>query len=83
MGLLTVFTIAAAAGIYMYSSLNSLPEDTEESAIVRDYQWAYVPEPMTGQAPGSCSPCKCGQEFMGPGSQMQCEKCLEKKAKRK
>jgi hypothetical protein len=27
--------------------------------------------------------CKCGNEFMGPAAQTQCEKCLEKKAKRK
>jgi hypothetical protein len=27
--------------------------------------------------------CKCGNEFMGPETQTQCDKCLEKKAKRK
>jgi len=27
--------------------------------------------------------CKCGNEFMGPAKQTQCEKCLEKQAKRK
>jgi hypothetical protein len=27
--------------------------------------------------------CKCGQEFMGPAAQKQCEKCLAKKVKRK
>jgi hypothetical protein len=27
--------------------------------------------------------CKCGAEFMGTATQMKCEKCLAKKAKRK
>jgi hypothetical protein len=27
--------------------------------------------------------CRCGAEFMGPANQTQCEKCLEKKSKRK
>jgi hypothetical protein len=27
--------------------------------------------------------CKCGNEIMGPETQKQCEKCLEKKSKRK
>ena len=27
--------------------------------------------------------CKCGTEFMGSETQTRCEKCLEKKAKRK
>jgi hypothetical protein len=27
--------------------------------------------------------CKCGAEFMGKADQTRCEKCLEKKAKRK
>ena len=27
--------------------------------------------------------CKCGNEFMGPAAQTRCEKCLEKKVKRK
>jgi hypothetical protein len=27
--------------------------------------------------------CKCGVEFMGRADQTKCEKCLEKKAKRK
>jgi hypothetical protein len=62
MGLLTVSTIAAV-GIYWYSSLNSLPEDTAESAMVRDYEWAYVPNPMPGQAPGSCSLLVNGKRF--------------------
>jgi hypothetical protein len=53
MGLLAVVTVAAV-GIYMYSSLNSLPEDTQESAIVRDYAWTHIARPITGQAPGSC-----------------------------
>jgi hypothetical protein len=26
---------------------------------------------------------KCGNEFIGPNSQTRCEKCLEKKGKRK
>ena len=27
--------------------------------------------------------CKCGNEFVGTAAQTRCEKCLEKKAKRK
>jgi hypothetical protein len=27
--------------------------------------------------------CKCGNEFLGQADQSRCEKCLEKKAKRK
>jgi hypothetical protein len=27
--------------------------------------------------------CKCGNEFMGTAGQTRCEKCLEKKGKRK
>jgi hypothetical protein len=27
--------------------------------------------------------CKCGAEFMGTATQIRCEKCLAKKAKRK
>ncbi len=62
MGLLTVVTVTAV-GIYWYSSLNSLPEDTEESSPVRDYEWAYVPKPVTGQASGSCSLLVNGKRF--------------------
>ena len=27
--------------------------------------------------------CKCGNEFLGSATRTQCEKCLEKKSKRK
>jgi hypothetical protein len=27
--------------------------------------------------------CKCGNEFMGPATQMRCEKCRAKQVKRK
>jgi hypothetical protein len=45
-------------------------------AIAATYQlgWPSVP---------SSEVCKCGQEFMGPATQKQCDKCLAKKAKRK